>query len=74
MAVDPSIDQINDFIADTGIGGFTHLTGNEADQLAGQYGVSSIPYFVFIDGDGGTDTMAGWSQGQAESKIDALRG
>ena len=73
VAVDPSIDQINAFIDDTGVGGFTHLTGDDANRLAAEHGVAGIPHFVFVNDDGQTDTMTGWSAGQAQNKIDWLQ-
>ncbi|MEM9467106.1 MAG: hypothetical protein AAGA90_17170 [Actinomycetota bacterium] len=72
MALDGSSSAIDEFIADTGTGGFSHLTGSEASSLGSEWGVTGIPFFAFVDGDGGSDTMAGWSAGQAQSKIDAL--
>lgn len=74
VALDGSSSSIDEFIADTGVGGFHHITGSDASSLGGQYGVTGIPFFAFVDGDGDTDTMAGWSAGQAQSKIDAMRG
>ena len=60
-------------IAETGVGGFTHLSGTDASTLAAEHRVSGIPHFVFIDGDGTTDAMAGWSQSGFTARLDALR-
>ena len=73
VALDGSSSAIDEFIADTGVGGFGHLTGSDASSLGSQWGVTGIPFFAFVDGDGGVDTMAGWSTGQAESRIEAMR-
>ena len=59
-------------IAETGVGGFAHLTGSDADSLANDHRVLSIPHFVFLDGDGSSDTMVGWSEPQFSAKLDAL--
>ena len=60
-------------IAETGVNGFVHLTGADAHALAASHRVSSIPHFAFIDGEGGSDTLVGWSPSEFAAKIDWLR-
>ncbi len=71
--VDGSTSEVEAMIADTGVGTFTHLTGSDAHALASEHGVSSIPHFAFIDGDGSADALVGWSEGQFVAKLEALR-
>lgn len=73
VVVDGSSSDVEAMIAETGVGGFTHLSGDEASALTAEHRVSGIPHFVFIDGTGSTDTLAGWSHGQFTAKLDWLR-
>lgn len=53
-----SIDEMNTFVSDTGIGNFTQLADPDA-QVWGVFGVASQPAFAFISADGSIEIVQG---------------
>jgi thiol-disulfide isomerase/thioredoxin len=53
-----SIDEMNTFVSDTGIGNFTQLADPDA-EVWGVFGVASQPAFAFISADGSIEVVQG---------------